>query len=203
MEDPMQPRTTRRASALLLVVLGLTACGPVGSGDIVTETREVGDFDRIEISDGIVLEVAVDAGAGALVEAVYDDNLQERIVTEVDDGTLLIQGSGWGSFDALGSGRRVQVSIPALSGLVVSGGSRVVVIGVAEEMALRADGGANVDLSDLIVRTMHLTVSGGASATVNVTDAIDGEVSAGANLSVRGDPGSSDLEVSGGATLED
>ena len=188
---------------LLLPMLSSAACGPVGSGDIVTETRDVGGFSRIEISDGVVLEVTVDAGGAATVESVYDDNLQERLVTEVEGETLMIRSSGWGSFDALASGRKVVVTLPSLSGLIVSGGSRVTASGAVEDLSLEADGGATIELSDLIVGTMHLVVSGGAGATVNVTDAIDGEVSGGATLSVRGDPSSSDLEVGGGATVSD
>jgi len=201
----MQPHTLRRSGPLLplLTVLAMAGCGPTGSGDIITETRDVADFDRIEVSDGIVVVLTVDSGAAGSVESVYDDNLQERIVTEVEDGTLMISGSGWGSFDALGSGRKVEVSMQALSGLVASGGSRVTASGAIDELILDADGGATIDLSDLIVGAMHLAVSGGAGATVNVTDAIEGDVSGGATLSVRGDPSSSDLDVSGGARIEE
>jgi len=186
----------------VLAMLVMTACGPVGSGEIITETRDIGEFDRIEISDGIVLDVTVDAAAGTVVESVYDNNLQERILTEVDGDTLVIRGSGLGSFDVLGSGRMIEVTIPSLSGLVISGGSRVIGSGAIETLILEADGGATTDLSGLIVHTMHVDVSGGARATVNVTDTIDGEVSGGAILGVQGEPGSRDLDVNSGARVE-
>jgi hypothetical protein len=41
----------------------LAACGPAGSGNIVSQERETGQFESIEVSGGIDLALTVDAAA--------------------------------------------------------------------------------------------------------------------------------------------
>jgi hypothetical protein len=45
------------------MVLTAAGCGSTGSGDIVAEAREIGSFDRIEVSSGIAVEITVDPAA--------------------------------------------------------------------------------------------------------------------------------------------
>jgi hypothetical protein len=97
---------------LAALVVTAVACGSTGSGTIVSETREVGSFDRIEVSSGIAVEINVDPGAPAGVTSVYDDNLQDKIITEVNGDTLVIEVQG--NVIAPGSGRMVNVAMPVL-----------------------------------------------------------------------------------------
>lgn len=68
-------------------------------------------------------------------------------------------------------------------------------------MILDASGGSDVDLSDLEVTSMIVSVSGGSDATVNVTDQIEGSASGGADLTILGDPATQRVEVSGGSEV--
>ena len=192
-------KVMRRLTILLSAGLVVAACGPAGSGDIVSESREVDGFDSIQISGGVDLALTIDDDAERSVIVVYDDNLQERITTEVEGTTLVVRSRG--SFNVVGEGRHVEVVAPALNELSVSGGSDVEGDGVLESMILDASGGSDVDLSDLEVTSMIVNISGGSDATVNVTDDVEGTASGGADLTILGDPASQRVEVSGGSEV--
>jgi hypothetical protein len=182
----------------LLLTAVVAAC-TTGSGNVVTESREVGEFDRIEVSSGIAVELFIEAGSTAQVTTHFDDNLQDMIRTEVVDGTLIIEADG--SFTVTGSGRMVEVEMPSLTALAASGGASVQGVGAVEQLAVRADGGSLVDLSDLVVQDMTVDVSAGADLDVTTESSIEGEVSGGATLTVNGDPATRNLDVSGGGSV--
>ena len=185
----------------LVLVLALTAvgCASTGSGDIVSETREVGSFDRIEVSSGIAVEITVDPAAPAAVTSIYDDNLQDKIITEVNGDTLVIEVRG--DVIAPGSGRMVKVAMPVLIGLAADGGAYAQGVGAAEQLELRAKGGAAIDLEDMVVQTMDIGLEGGSNATVNALLEITGQVTGGATLTLTNNPASRDLDLSGGGKV--
>jgi hypothetical protein len=184
---------------LLLLVLTAVGCGSTGSGDVVSETREVGSFDRIEVSSGIAVEIIVDPTAPAEVVSIYDDNLQDKILTTVNDDTLVVEVRG--NVIAPGSGRMVKVAMPVLIGLFADGGASVHGEGAADELELRAEGGAAIDFEDMIVQTMTVGMEGGSTATVNPALEVTGQVTGGATLTLANSPASRDLDVSGGGKV--
>jgi hypothetical protein len=192
------PQRVSQLLGLLLLTAIVAAC-TTGSGNLVTETREVGEFDRMDVSSGIAVELFIEAGSPAQVTTHFDDNLQDKIRTEVVDGTLIIEADG--SFTVTGSGRKVEVEVPSLSALAASGGANVQGVGAVEQLAVRADGGSLVDLSDLVVQDMTVDVSAGAALDVTTESSIEGEVSGGASLTVNGDPATRNLDVSGGGSV--
>ena len=185
----------------LLAALVLTAvgCGSTGSGDIVSETREIGSFNRIEVSSGIAVEITVDPAAPEGVTSIYDDNLQDKILTEVKGETLVIEVQG--NVTAPGSGRVVKVAMPVLIGLLADGGASVHGVGAADELELRAAGGAAVDLEDLVVQTIDVGMDGGSTATINPSLEVTGRVTGGSTLTLTNSPTSRDLDVSGGGNV--
>ena len=193
----------RQSGRLLgvVLVLAVTAvgCASTGSGDIVSETREVGSFDRIEVSSGIAVEITVDAASPAGVTSIYDDNLQDKIITEVDGETLVIEVRG--NVIAPGSGRMVKVAMPVLVGLLADGGASVYGVGASDQLELRAQGGASVEFEDLTVQTLDVGLDGGSKATVNPLLAVTGRVTGGATLTLTNSPTSRDLDVSGGGQV--
>ena len=192
--------TRWRGLALVLAVMLLAACGPSGSGNIVSEDRDVGAFDSIEVSGGIALRLTIDAAAETAVTVTYDDNIIDLITTEVDGTTLKIESNG--TYSTLGGEDRfVAVTVSSLQGLSASGGADVIGEGAIDVLDLSASGGADVDLALLPVGDMTLDASGGANVVVNVSDAVTGSASGGADVVVQGDPALQTIEVSGGADL--
>lgn len=184
---------------LAAFVLTAVGCGSTGSGDIVSETREIGSFDRIEVSSGIAVEITVDPAAPRGLTSVYDDNLQDKILTEVKGDTLVIEVQG--SVIAPGSGRVVKVAMPGLVGLFADGGASVHGVGAADELELQAEGGAAVDLEDMVVQTVDVAMDGGSTATINPSLKVTGRVTGGATLTLTNSPTSRDLDVSGGGNV--
>lgn len=187
------------AGAVLVLALTAVSCGSTGSGNIVSETREVGSFDRIEVSSGIAVEITVDPAAPARVVSIYDDNLQDKIITEVDGDTLVIEVQG--NVIAPGSGRMVKVEMPVLIGVFADGGATVDGTGTADHLELEAQGGAIVDFEGMTVQTLDVGLDGGSKATVNPLLAITGRVTGGATLTLTSSPTSRDLDVSGGGQV--
>ena len=74
------------------IMLMLPACylGPTvhGDGNVVTEERSVDSFSGIKGSSG--LKVFITQGDEESVVVIADQNLQEKIITEVDEGKLKI-----------------------------------------------------------------------------------------------------------------
>ena len=184
---------------LLLLVSTAVACGSTGSGDVVSEARDVGSFDRIEVSSGITVEITVDPTAPADVISIYDDNLQDKILTTVNGDTLVIEVQG--NVIAPGSGRMVKVAMPVLIGLLADGGASVHGVGAADQLELRAEGGAAIDFEDMVVQTMDITMDGGSKATVNPALEVTGRVTGGATLTLANSPATRDLDVSGGGKV--
>lgn len=192
------PRSPRwLALAVACIVLG--ACGTSGSGNLVSENRSPGQFEAISVSDGINLELNVDPSATVDVVVTYDDNLIDQIRTDVQGGELAITADG--SFNIMGGGRSVMVSVPDLVGLTASGGSDVVGSGELDELDLEASGGADVDLSNLPIQRITVNTSGGADVTVQPIESVVGEATGGSNLNIDGNPDVVDVETSGGADV--
>ncbi|WP_416437836.1 head GIN domain-containing protein [Phnomibacter sp. MR] len=60
-----------------------------GNGNVVTQTRETGEFSEIVVSGSMQVEVAAAPGIGVQVQA--EDNLQEYIITEVKGNRLQVK----------------------------------------------------------------------------------------------------------------
>ena len=192
-------QSRRLLGGVLVLAVTAVGCASTGSGDIVSEAREVGSFDRIEVSSGISVEITVDPAAPAGVTSIYDDNLQDKIITEVNGDTLVIEVRG--NVIAPGSGRMVEVAMPVLIGLLADGGATVHGVGAADQLELRAEGGAAIDLEDMVVQTMDIGLGGGSNATVNALLEVSGRVTGGATLTLTNSPASRDLDVSGGGKV--
>ncbi len=190
----------RRSLTLTLCsVLLVAACGQAGSGAVTTDVRDVGDFDRLDISGGVNVNLVVDASAETRVAVIYDDNLQDNVVTRLDGDTLVIETQG--NINVTGRDRRVEVTVPALVEMTVDSGSNVNGEGALSSLILGVTGGANVDLGDLEVADMDIDVDSGANVGVSVTNSITGQASGGANLTIGGDPATRNVDSSGGANV--
>lgn len=191
-------RISRLTISGLVLLSSLAGCA-TGSGNIVSEARNVGDFNSVNVSGGLHVELTIDPQGTSEVISTYDDNLQAKVRTEVVDGTLMVEPSG--DIVVAGADRQVEVTAASLDSLLVSGAARVNGAGAAEVLAVEVGGGARVNLSELVVQTMDVAVSAGAEVDVTVETAIPGDVSSGAKLTVVGDPARRGLDVSGGGQV--
>jgi hypothetical protein len=129
------------AAALIITISSCDTFGHrvEGNGKIKSETRNVGNFKRIEVSDNIKLHIKQDAAYSLRIDA--DENLMEYI--EVDGGgeELRIRTRNGFNLDPSKS-IDVYVSAPSLDGLNASGASDV-----DSENTLSSSGTFDMDVS--------------------------------------------------------
>jgi len=190
--------STRTTSALI-VAIALSACGAVGSGDIITEQREIDTFDRVEVSGGMAVDLLVEPDATQEVTVTFDDNLLDRVVTRVSGSTLIIEFDGGVQFT--GAGRFVAVIMPSLEAVAASGGSDVIGSGAEDAIRVRASGGSKVDLTDITARTVEVEASGGSEVAVFASETVTGEASGGSDVTVLGNPAEVSIESTGGSDV--
>lgn len=187
-----------------------------GSGNIVTERREVSGFKSVDV--GGVFQVEIVAQKEFSVEIEADDNLIGLIQTTVDGGTLRIE-----SDKRLKSKSpiKIRISAPDIDGLQVSGaakvtaanlksqslkiessgGSRVTVSGETVKLKVESSGGAKVNAGDLAAVDADIEGSGGSSVEVNVTGDLRSDISGGARVQYTGTPANIITNKSGGASV--
>lgn len=95
--------------------------GKQGSGNITKEKRDITNpFEKIASSSGIT--VIVEQGSPASVEVETDDNIQQYVITRVENGTLVVKVEG-----SIHTETSINVSIkmPLIKGLESSSGSTI------------------------------------------------------------------------------
>jgi len=190
-----------RRIAIATVALGLlaAACGPAGSGEIVTDIRDLAPFDRISVWEGLDLSLEIVPGAEQQVSVTYDDNLLDLIGTTVVDGELQIEMAD--SFRVSGSGRFVTVVTDDLGLLHADSGADVRGTGEVDSITVSADDGASIDFSLLEARRVVVDAAGGAFVAVSASEFVGGKATGGADVMIIGDPAEVDVTVGGGASL--
>lgn len=190
-----------RALILLLAGLVVAACssGSDGSGNVVTDQRDVAAFRAVVAQAGITVVVSTGPGRAREVEVTYDDNLQEYVTTEVREDTLYVGFDG--DVRVSGGGRSVEVTAPLLERMEATDGSRLEADGVAEQMSLSADGGSALDASELAVGQLAIRADGGASVKGTAIGALDVTADGGAAVVVAGTPSEVDVVADGGAAI--
>ncbi len=199
-ELPNRRHRYRSAVALGALLLIVTACGPSGSGNLVTEHRDVAPFTAISVSEGIEVELVVDPTESPTVAVTFDDNLLERVVTEVRGGTLFVEFAG--SVRIIGGGRNVRVTAQSLHDIEVSGGAALIGTGAANSYRLSASGGSSVDLRALTAADVEMDASGGSSVVVYASASAQGDASGGSSITVYGEPPQVNIDTSGGSGVD-
>jgi hypothetical protein len=215
---------------MVLLSISQTACGEVlrGSGDVITEEREVPFFNEISVSGAINLFVTMSEDFSVTVEA--DDNIMEKIITEVSDSKLNIYTKR--GFNIRNPEKMdVYVSVPQLIYLGASGATDVIIENILEGEALTINSSGASDISGQVnVSYLKVGCSGASDAKlsgfagtleVNLSGSSDmksyelvcdhAEVdlsgASGLNITVNNSvsgstSGASDLNVKGSATLD-
>ena len=175
--------------------------GETGSGNLVTEAREVDSFDGIIVSSAINLQVSVDSEASRAVTVTYDDNILDNLVTRVDGDTLIIELEG--SLNLTGDvARMVEVVTPTLVELDASGAASVDVTGSTPGLALTVSGASSVDLNDFEVGDVDVDASGASSVLINATGDVTGSASGASSVTVRGNPTNVSIDTSGASSVD-
>lgn len=168
---------------LLITVLVLTSCIHVvsGNGDIVSETRDVSNFDSIDVCCGWDIELI--QGDEESVTIRGDSNILDDIRARVRNGTLEIEYEEWHHHYEPTRTIEVTIELQELERFEGSGGVDVVAEALTgDDLEFDLSGGSSLE-ADVVATTLDLEVSGGGDAR------LDGIVTSG------------DVHLSGGSTL--
>lgn len=188
-----------------------------GSGVRVTESRTVPAFDSVDLagSNNVVIRV----GEEQSVQVYGDDNLIDRVTTDVDAATLVI-GNTPGGYST-SSPMRVEVSVPSLSELTLSGSGMVMVSGVdgrrltvtlsgsgvirasgrTEELDVTVSGSGQAELGGVEARAVQAVVTGSGEIVVTATASLDASVPGSGSILYSGSPSDVTKSVTGSGQI--
>src|SRR5438045_4745359 len=109
-------------TAVLPAIIFCSCQQITGSGNIITQTRHVNQFDGVRTSSSIDIEVTNGNSQSVSVEA--DDNIMPYIITNVENGMLDVHFKNNVSYRNVNV--KVYVSAPVLSRLFVSGSGTII-----------------------------------------------------------------------------
>jgi hypothetical protein len=155
--------------------------GIKGSGNITTETRPATqDFKNIEVSYGI--KVIVEQADTKSITVKADDNLQQHIITKIENGVLKIESDkNYNSTET----PIVNVKMPVVNGLNTSSGSEI------------------TSSKTLISNNINAKSSSGSRINIDVeADAITLETSSGSSIEASGKALKLETTSSSGSTID-
>jgi hypothetical protein len=152
--------------------------GERGSGNVVTETREVSGFDAVEVS--YPAQVLIKQGGAESIKIEAEDNLLPNLKTEVTGDTLEISYRRE-------NGKHVNpTKVPTITIVVkdlsdvefTSAGELIVESLKTDSLDISLSGAGNVDLNEIEAETVSMSLSGAGSATASgTTDGLDVTIS--------------------------
>jgi hypothetical protein len=177
--------------------------GVQGSGVAATSTRVLANFNSIDLAGSN--NVTVVAGARQSVVVHADRNLLSHVTTQVKAGKLIIGDVG--SFAAK-SPMYVEVSVPSLAALDLSGSGNITVTGIRASLLtatlsgdgniyasgsvtrldVSIDGSGTAQFSDLIARNVDAAVGGSGTIFVTATQSLDAKVPGDGTVLYSGSP---------------
>jgi predicted small secreted protein len=198
----------RQRWSLFVVALAtlLAGCAEVrGSGDVVTQSREVSGVTSVDLAEDAELYIEVNGTESLTVTA--DDNLQQylgsdvigsRLVLDAQDHVNLdptevivykltvksleeIRISGDGSVDARGV-HSDQLKIR------VSGDGRITIAGNADEQEIRISGDGAYHGENLTSRRASVDISGDGKAVLAVAEKLNANISGDGSIEYLGSP---------------
>jgi len=163
-------RMAEVAALALIVMIALTGCVQ-GSGNVVTEEREVGQIDTVELSGIGRLEITQGDSTSLTIEA--DDNVMQYIKTETVNDTLEISlRSRTFPFITVDPSATMvyRLTVPNLSRVSLSGSGEVASSGFeADELEVEISGSGKLELTDLVVDRFVYDLSGSGKAVLSGT----------------------------------
>jgi hypothetical protein len=160
-----------RALSLLSLLVLLAACtdfiGERGSGDVVTENREVSGFNEIDLAGQGRVEIVFGDSESLVIEA--EDNLMRYLTSDVRGETLVL-----GTTENIAPTEDVVYAVTAtsLEALVVSGSGEILAPDAGSDvLTVDVSGSGDIFMTDMEVD--QLVTSIGGSGYIEVTGVVD------------------------------
>jgi hypothetical protein len=173
----------KRTITLILVFLValLAGCSSFGLGKVVTREEAFTSFDRVEVDNAFKVDIT--QGATYSVVVRFDSSFEQRLEVVKEGNTLKIGLKDEGGGVRIQAGtREVEITMPELTGLDLSGATQATITGFKSTKALDVglDGASSLQ-GDVEAGDARFDARGGSKATVS---------GSGQNLTVVADGGS-------------
>jgi hypothetical protein len=214
---------------ILIIVLLMTSCSARimrGSGNIITEARQVSGFDQVSVCCGMQLVVA--QGSAEALEIQADDNLLPEITSVVAGDELVIEFQDSFLETSYRPSQPVQVfvTVQSLEGLDVSGGGRLEArdlrtdgltvslsggsrgdlerVMAPDKVVVEVSGGGRFQAEQIEASSLELNLSGGSEAMIASVEAETFilENSGGGNALIAGQASEQVIELSGASDYD-
>ena len=195
-------------AATLITMVAVSACdggvfGVRGSGNVITESRDVSGFNEIAVLGSGNVVVEFNGSESLTVEA--EDNIMPLLKTEVRNGRLelsvessisptvevkyTITAATLDGVSISGSGDVAATGIDAESfDVEISGSGKVKATGTADTLTLSISGSGRYDGEGLAASVGDVRVSGSGDAVVYVTEDLNVDVSGSGSVEYIGEP---------------
>ncbi len=174
------------ASALILMACSFGSLGMVrGSGDVMTETRDVSGFDRVEVHDGGSLHLVQGDTEALKIEA--EDNIMPYLTSRVVNNTLILE------FDD--SARKGFMTTRPINYYLT----------MKEIRGLAISGGGDIEASEITTSDLDTNISGGGNLDIDTlaADRLEAHISGGGDIRIKdGVVEEQDVHVSGGGKYD-
>lgn len=151
-----------------------------GSGNIVTQTRELNHFSQVAVSNGIVVEI--EQGEQWFVEVETDDNIQGEIKTYVENDKLHVESERGFHTEVT---PRVRVKMPEISQLETSASGSIRSKGrlISPDLSLNASSGSQIQLE---VEADRIVMDASSGSTLEVSGkALEAQTTASSGSQIR------------------
>lgn len=153
--------------------------GVKGSGEIVSETREVSDFDAISLE--YPAKVTIHQGKTESVTLKGDDNLLPQILTDIEGGTLRIDTGerNWGERVSPSKPLEIVITVRNLREVrFPSAGSLTIEKLTTDSLEVVVSGAGDIALRDLDAGSLDVVLSGAGSVDADgVADELNVRIS--------------------------
>jgi hypothetical protein len=188
-----------------------------GSGVPATQARDVAPFTSLELAGSNNVVISVGEKQSVVVRA--DDNLLDRVTTEVQSAKLVVANTP-GSFTTK-SPMIVEVTVPTLTALTLTGNGNIVVSGIetdsfrvslpgngtltgsgtAARLEVTVGGSGTVQFTRLVADDVRALVSGSGGIFVTATESLDASVTGSGAIVYTGNPSSVTKSVTGSGAI--
>lgn len=206
---------------LILLLVSLVGCrnwsGIKGSGDVDEESRQIEEFERLDVSGAF--DVRVTLGEEPSLKISGDDNLLKYVkVRNKGDRLVISTRKNINPREDM----RITITNPSLRRLSVSGANSVKMrnidteefqadisgacsvdlSGDSERFRVDMSGASNLDAERLITKKVRIDCSGACNAEVYASESIQADVSGVCSIKYSGNPVKTDLDASGVSSIE-
>lgn len=200
--------------ALVLTLLSSCTKEPInGSGYLSSENRNVANFTKVS-SDG-VFEVTITQGTIQSVEIIADNNIINKVITNVVDSELRLYLDD--DYNYTGINLQVNIVVPSINGIKNSGVGTVSIFdidtqdnfdinnsgsgninmeGSAKSLTLKNEGSGRINGFQFAVDNCNVNIIGSGDCKINCTNNLYVRIEGSGNVYYKGNP-TIDVDISG------